>query len=116
MLLAATDVEVPFSYYSTNSQVPLNTEIIANKKTKTLEDCARTGYFNVIPTERGAKVEMPLIVFAVLNGFKTLQICDPAALDPLNTEWGILELVTLASLQANIKWLQQTGKKSAQYV
>ena len=78
-----------------------------------LENFAKSGYFSLIPTDGGVKVEMPLVVFALLNGFPRFQICDSTVLNPFDPSWKGVEVIAIASLQANIRALQQKGKTSA---
>ncbi len=84
----------------------------------TLEEAAEKAYFSLVPSLDGAKVvvEMPVIVFAVLNKLSSFRICDPILLNPFNEHWSGVELVSLASLQANIRNLQQKKKTYATYV
>jgi hypothetical protein len=79
-----------------------------------LEDVALSGYFTLQKAGiTHVTIQMPFLVFVVLNSLHTFQICDGSLLTPLDPNWKGAEMIVIASLQTNIRNLQEKKRKTA---
>jgi hypothetical protein len=66
-----------------------------------LNEGQEQGFFTVFKesTQTNVTIEMPLLVFFVLNEFLEFLICDPSTLDFFDMSWSCAEQIAIARQQ-----------------